>query len=122
MSAAYDPQLCEAARQAAQAHGITLREGVYIGISGPSFETPAEVRLLRQLGADAVGMSTVGEVTVARHGGIRVLGFSGITNMLVKGEQSGQLVKHTEVLDMGQKVIAPKLEQLIRSALRTLPS
>ncbi len=121
MSAAYDPQLCEAARQAAQAHGITLREGVYIGISGPSFETPAEVRLLRQLGADAVGMSTVGEVTVARHGGIRVLGFSGITNMLVKGEQSGQLVMHSEVLDIGQNVIAPKLEQLIRGVLRTLP-
>jgi purine-nucleoside phosphorylase len=122
MSAAYDPQLCEAARKAAQSHGITLREGVYVGISGPSFETPAEVRMLQRLGADAVGMSTVGEVTVARHGGIRVLGFSGITNMLVKDEQSGQPVMHTEVLDIGQNVIAPKLERLIRSVLQTLRS
>lgn len=122
MSAAYDPQLCESARQAAQANGITLREGVYVGISGPSFETPAEVRMLQRLGADAVGMSTVGEVTVARHGGIRVLGFSGITNMLVKAEQSGQPVMHTEVLDIGQNVIAPKLERLIRSVLQTLRS
>ncbi|MCS6871978.1 MAG: purine-nucleoside phosphorylase [Anaerolineae bacterium] len=120
MSDAYDPQLCEAARQAARAHGLTLREGVYVGISGPSFETPAEVRMLQRLGADAVGMSTVGEVTVARHGGIRVLGFSGITNMLVKSEQSGQPVSHLEVLDIGQNVIAPKLESLVRSVLKTL--
>ncbi len=120
MSEAYDRQLGQAARQVAQAHGIPLREGVYIGLSGPSFETPAEVRMLAQLGADAVGMSTVGEVTVARHGGMRVLGFSGITNMLVKGEQSGPPVMHGDVLDIGQNVIAPKLEPLVRGVLRTL--
>jgi purine-nucleoside phosphorylase len=120
MSDAYDPQLCQLARQAAQAQGVLLREGVYIGLSGPSFETPAEVRMLQRLGADAVGMSTVGEVTVARHGGIRVLGFSGITNMLVKSEQSGQAVSHEDVLSIGRDVIAPKLEKLVRAVLSAL--
>ncbi|RMF54116.1 MAG: purine-nucleoside phosphorylase [Chloroflexota bacterium] len=120
MSDAYDPHLCQVARQVAQAQGIRLREGVYIGLSGPSFETPAEVRMLQRLGADAVGMSTVGEVTVARHGGIRVVGFSGITNMLVKGEQQGQEVSHEEVLSIGRDVIAPKLELMVRGVLQAL--
>ncbi len=120
MSAAYDPQLCAVARSTAQAKGITLREGVYMGLSGPSFETPAEVRMLQRLGADAVGMSTVSEVTVARHGGMRVLGFSGITNMLVAGETHGQEVSHAEVLAMGKDKIAPALAALVRGVLASL--
>ena len=71
MSQAYDRELMKFARQAAGESGIKLHEGVYIGLSGPSFETPADLRFLRLIGADAVGMSTVPEVTVARHGGLR---------------------------------------------------
>jgi purine-nucleoside phosphorylase len=74
MSQAYDPDLRRLAQEAARERAIPLREGVYVGLAGPSFETPADIRFLRIIGADAVGMSTVPEVTVARHGGIRVLG------------------------------------------------
>ncbi|MCX8063486.1 MAG: purine-nucleoside phosphorylase, partial [Anaerolineales bacterium] len=80
MSGAYDRTLCEFAREAAQEYNIRLREGIYICLAGPSFETPADLRFLRLIGADAVGMSTVPEVTAARHGGTRVLGISGISN------------------------------------------
>ena len=77
MSQAYDRQLCSLARKVAGENDLILREGVYAGLSGPSFESPADLRFLRIAGADAVGMSTVSEVIVARHGGTRVLGFSG---------------------------------------------
>ena len=80
MSQAYDRELSTLARKVAAENSIQLHEGVYVGLSGPSFETPADLRFLRIAGADAVGMSTVPEVTVARHGGTRVLGFSGISN------------------------------------------
>jgi purine-nucleoside phosphorylase len=80
MSKAYDPALSEAARRAAQEVGTTLREGVYAGLLGPTYETPAEVRMLRTLGADAVGMSTVLEVIALRHRGVRVGAISCITN------------------------------------------
>ncbi len=117
MSQAYDRDLQALARSAAAAEGIALQEGVYIGLSGPSFETPAELRFLRALGVDAVGMSTVWEVAVARHGGTRVLGFSGISN---KANLDGStLTTHEEVLEAG-KVLAPKLETLIRHVLRNL--
>jgi len=76
MSQAYDRSLRTIARQVAEENRIVVHEGVYIGLSGPSFETPADLRFLRMIGADAVGMSTVAEVTVARHGGMRVLGLS----------------------------------------------
>jgi purine-nucleoside phosphorylase len=79
MSQAYDRQLCDLARKVASENNFILREGVYAGLSGPSFESPADLRFLRIVGADAVGMSTVSEVIVARHGGTRVLGFSGIS-------------------------------------------
>lgn len=82
MSDPYDPGLRATAREVAASQGLTLREGVYVAVAGPSFETPAEARLLRTLGADLVGMSTVPEVIVARHGGMRVLGLSIITNVL----------------------------------------
>ncbi len=117
MSQAYDRALNDLARKAAQESGIQLREGVYVGLSGPSFETPADLRFLRIAGADAVGMSTVPEVTIARHGNTRVLGISGISN---KANLDGNtLTTHEEVLEAG-KVIAPKLEKIIRSVLRSL--
>jgi purine-nucleoside phosphorylase len=81
MSAAYDPGLRAAARAAAIEAGVTLREGVYAALLGPTYETPAEVRMLRTLGADAVGMSTVPEVIVLRHQGVRVGAISCITNL-----------------------------------------
>lgn len=81
MTRAYDAALIETAHNAAKRLGITLRDGVYAWMTGPSYETPAEIRMARILGADAVGMSTVPETIVARHCGIRVLGVSCITNM-----------------------------------------
>jgi xanthosine phosphorylase len=80
LRAAYDPQLRARARAAAGEIGVELTEGVYLAVSGPSFETPAEIRAFQALGADAVGMSTVHETTVARHCGLRVAAFSAITN------------------------------------------
>jgi purine-nucleoside phosphorylase len=77
----YSPALRQAARQVAEAQGITLREGVYMYMPGPQYESPAEIRAIRVLGADAVGMSTVPEVIVARHCGMEVLGITLLTNM-----------------------------------------
>lgn len=99
MSRQFDPALCEVARSCAKAQGTTMREGVYMWFSGPSFETPAEIRMARTLGADAVGMSTVPEVIVARHGGMRVLGISCITNMAAG--MLNQPLNHQEVLETG---------------------
>ena len=105
------------ARASASENKIPLREGVYCGLSGPSFESPADLRYLRLAGADAVGMSTVPEVIVARHGGLRVLGFSGISN---KANLDGSTVTtHEEVIEAGQ-VITPKMEKIIRGVLRSL--
>lgn len=117
MSQAYDRALCELARQAAAENGVPLQEGVYVGLSGPSFEGPADLRFLHSAGADAVGMSTVAEVTVARHGNLRVLGLSGISN---KANLDGSTVTtHEEVLEAGQ-VITPKIEKIVRGVLRRL--
>jgi purine-nucleoside phosphorylase len=117
MSQAYDRQLCEMTRAAARKEGIPLREGVYAGLSGPSFEGPADLRFLRLAGADAVGMSTVHEVIVARHGGMRVLGLSGISN---KSNLDGSTITtHEEVMEAG-KTIAPKMERLITDVLPQL--
>ncbi|MEW6029941.1 MAG: purine-nucleoside phosphorylase [Chloroflexota bacterium] len=117
MSQAYDRALADLARRAAKEQGILLREGVYAGLSGPSFETPADLRFLRAVGVDAVGMSTVPEVTVARHGGTRVLGLSGISN---KANLDGStLTTHEEVIEAG-RVITPKVEKIIRGVLRSI--
>ncbi len=117
MSQAYDRPLADLARRAASEAGIPLREGVYAGLSGPSFETPADLRFLRVAGADSVGMSTVPEVTVARHGNMRVLGFSGISN---KANLDGSTITtHEEVMEAG-RVLTPKMETLIRGVLRSL--
>ena len=114
MSQAYDRELMVQARQSAKNAGIVLREGVYTCLAGPSFETPADLRFLRIIGADAVGMSTVPEVIVAHHSGIRVLGLSGISN---KANLDGSTITtHEEVLQAG-KVIGPKLESIILSVL-----
>ncbi|MBI5353741.1 MAG: purine-nucleoside phosphorylase [Chloroflexi bacterium] len=117
MSRPYDPQYCDLARNIAKENKITLREGVYAGLSGPSFESPADLRFLRLAGADAVGMSTVPEVIIARHGNMRVLGLSGVSN---KANLDGTTVTtHEEVIEAG-KVITPKVEKIIRGVLRGL--
>ena len=117
MSRAYNRELMSLARETARTQGILLREGVYVCLAGPAFETPADLRFLRMAGADAVGMSTVPEVVAAHHGGSRVLGFSGISN---KANLDGTTVTtHEEVLAAG-KEIAPKLERLVRGVLRGL--
>ncbi len=117
MSQAYDRSLCELARKMARESEIDLLEGIYVCLSGPSFESPADLRFLRQAGADSVGMSTVPEVIVARHGGTRVLAFSGISN---KANLDGNTAtSHEEVLESGRNLV-PKLERLIRGVLRAL--
>lgn len=117
MSQPYDRVLNNLARETAGADNVLLHEGVYVSLAGPSFETPADLRYLRLIGADAVGMSTVPEVIVARHGGTRVLGVSGISN---KANLDGNTITtHEEVLAAGN-VIVPKLTTLIRGVLRRL--
>jgi purine-nucleoside phosphorylase len=117
MSQVYDRELMNRARQAASTEGVPLREGIYCALSGPSFEGPADLRFLRMAGADAVGMSTVPEAIVARHGGMRVLGLSGISN---KANLDGSTITtHEEVIEAG-RVITPKMEKIIRGVLRSL--
>lgn len=102
MSEAYSRRLRALAKEIAKEHDIPLQEGVYAGLIGPVYETPAEIRMLRTLGADAVGMSTVSEVIVARHAGLEVLGISCISNMA-----SGildQPLSHDEVMETTERV------------------
>lgn len=114
---AFDAGLRASARGAAQRAGVTLREGVYLMLSGPSYETRAELRMLRTLGADAVGMSTVHELLVSRHRGARVLGFSLVTNEATP-EMVGD-VSHEEVLAMGP-LGAARLLAILRELLPEL--
>ena len=117
MSQAYDRKLIEIARNVAKELDITLYEGIYVCLAGPTFETPADLRFLLNAGVDAVGMSTVPEVIVANHGGQRVLGISGITNQSnLFGEAE---TTHEEVIETG-KLLAPKMMKLIRGILRAL--
>lgn len=117
MSQCYDRELGRLAKEIAVQNDIVLRQGVYVGLSGPSFETPADLRFLRVIGADAVGMSTVPEVIVARHNRMRVLGFSGISN---KANLDGSTeTTHEEVLEAG-RLIVPKLRKLILGALEKM--
>jgi purine-nucleoside phosphorylase len=102
LSAAYDERLQRLFRMAAKAMRLPLRSGVYAGVCGPCYETPAEIRALRRLGADAVGMSTVPEVIVARQCGIAVGGLSCITNLAAG--RSKKPLAHTEVLAIGRKM------------------
>lgn len=119
MSEAYDAGLRALARQVATEAELFLHEGIYICLAGPSYETPADVRFLRLIGADAVGMSTVPEVTVARHGGTRVLGLSGISNVAPLDGAAATEITHTEVLAIGQ-ILLPRLEMIVRGVLRAL--
>ncbi len=115
---AYDPTLRDLARACARDLKIELRQGVYLMLAGPSFESPADVRFIRTIGADAVGMSTVPEVIVARHGGMRVLGLSLISNSLAAGHGK---VTHEEVLEAG-KAAAPKMANLIKAVIAKMQS
>jgi purine-nucleoside phosphorylase len=112
MTEPYDTRLREIAEKACWKAGVTVRKGIYIAFTGPSYETSAEIRMSRALGADAVGMSTVPETIAARHMGVRVLGISCITNMA-----AGVLKKpldHREVLDVGEKVKSGLMDVLSR--------
>ena len=111
---AYDPALLDIARRAAKARGIDLAEGVYMWFSGPSFETPAEIRMARTLGADAVGMSTVPEVILARHAGLRVLALSMITNLAAG--MTGRPLSHDETKSEAAKG-ADRFRTLIRAII-----
>lgn len=119
MTQTYDQHLRHLTHQVAEQYQIPLQEGVYMGLSGPSFETPAEVRMIRVLGGDAVGMSTVNEVLVARHAGMRVLAFSSITNVGIDQLDTEIETNHEEVLEVG-RVIVPRLTRLIRGVLERL--
>ena len=119
MSQAYDPELGRIALEVARRHQIPLHQGIYAGLAGPSFETPAEIRFLRIIGANAVGMSTVTEVTVARHAGMRVLGVSGISNVALSEPDAGHETSHEEVLVAGQQMV-PRLTTLVRGVLAEL--
>ncbi len=119
MTQGYDPALRDVARRAATAAGMTLREGVYAYVAGPSFETPAELRFLQIAGGDAVGMSTAPEVVVAHHAGVRVLGISTIANLALPDPPPGLTVNHEEVLATGQLAV-PRLILLVRGILQQL--
>lgn len=117
MSDPWDPGLRRVLAESAAAVGVPVTEGVYFGLTGPSYETPAEVRMLERLGADAVGMSTVHEVIVARAMGMRVAGMSCITNL--GAGLSDQPVSHEEVLEV-MKAAGEKFEKVVIEFLRRL--
>jgi purine-nucleoside phosphorylase len=112
MSEAYDRGLRDVAEAACRAAGARSHRGVYVSLTGPSYETPAEIRMFRTLGADAVGMSTVPEVIAARHAGMRVVGLSCLTNMAAG--VTDRKLDHREVLETGERVKAALLEVLAR--------
>lgn len=112
MTEPYDARLRAIAAKACSAAGLTLRKGIYIAFTGPSYETPAEIRMARALGADAVGMSTVPEVIAARHMGIRCLGISCLTNMAAG--VLGKELDHREVIEVGEKLKASLIDVLGR--------
>ncbi|MBC7224180.1 MAG: purine-nucleoside phosphorylase [Anaerolineae bacterium] len=118
MTYAYDPDLQELAREAAREAGIPLREGVYVAFRGPSFETPAEIRMARRWGADAVGMSSVPEVIMARALGMRVVAISCLSNMAAG--ILPQPLTAEEVMEVTQGAI-PAMTALIRGLVRRLP-
>jgi len=119
MTGVYDAGLRQHLQVCAQQSGQTLREGVYLGLTGPSYETPAEIRAFRVMGADAVGMSTVPEAIVARHEGMRVAGISCLCNMAAG--ILPQALTHKEVLEAGAAA-ASRFEALVRAFVRGLPS
>lgn len=118
MSTCYARHLQDLAADAAEAISLTFHRGVYAALSGPSYETPAEIRMLRTLGADAVGMSTVPEVIAARHANMQVLGISMISNPAA-GVVKGHVLSHQEVIESGQKA-ALKLKDWLQEILNRL--
>lgn len=121
LAQAYDRSLRTIAQDIAQQHDIPLHSGVYCAVSGPSFETPAEIRMLRTIGADTVGMSTVHEVLVARHAGMRVMACSGVTNEAITAVDTEFETNHEEVLEAG-KVIVPRLTTILKGVLKNFPA
>jgi purine-nucleoside phosphorylase len=117
MSEAYDKKLIAKAHEIAKANGIKVSEGCYSALTGPCFETPGEYRYIKNIGADAVGMSTVPEVIVARHGGMRVFGMSIITDLGVEGKIVE--VSHEEVQQIAVAQ-EPKLSLIVREVVRSL--
>ncbi len=118
MSEAYDHELIATAKKIAAEKGITVRSGIYFGLQGPTFETPAEYRMIHILGADAVGMSTVPEVIVARHGGMRVFAISVITDVGISDEPVK--VTHEEVLEAANAA-APKMATIVAEMVKRIP-
>lgn len=116
MSHTYDPEYQAIIQEVAKKMNVSIQTGVYMGFSGPTYETPAEVRMARILGADAVGMSTVPEAIVARHAGLRVFGMSCITN-LAAGMQSS--LNHQEVVDVSTRV-NETFKTLLKETLKAL--
>jgi purine-nucleoside phosphorylase len=117
MSEVYDRALIDKAYDIAEENGISLHEGVYVGVSGPTFETPAEYKFFRIIGGDAVGMSTVPEAIVARHSGIKTFGFSIITDLGVEGQI--EEVSHEEVIEAANAA-EPKLTLIVTELLKRL--
>jgi len=115
----YDRVLLKHANTIAHEHQITVHNGVYSYLIGPFFESAAELRFLKTMGADAVGMSTVPEVLVAHHAGIRILAMSGITNESIMDLETDSTPNHVEVLEAG-KTIVPKMKTLILGVLASL--
>lgn len=115
----YDRELRKLTHEVAQKHNIPLREGVYCCLAGPTYETPAEARMLRMVGADTVGMSTVHEVVVARHMGMKVLAFSSITNMVIDNLDTDHETNHEEVLEVG-RIIVPKLITILKGVVERI--
>ncbi len=117
MSEVYDKSLISKAYEIAKKNDISLKEGVYVGVSGPTFETPAEYKYFRIIGGDAVGMSTVPEAIVARHSGIKTFGFSIITDLGIEGQVME--VSHEEVIEAANAT-EPKLTLLVTELLKSL--
>jgi inosine/guanosine/xanthosine phosphorylase family protein len=120
MTFAYTPELRQLAKQAAQRLGITLHEGVYIGVRGGSFETPAEIRAFGLMGADAVGMSSVHEVIVAARLGMRVLGLSLLSNMAAG--ISGEAIATTDIMNISAHATATVASLIEQTLERSAPS
>jgi len=117
MSEPYSKKLIEKAHQIAKNEGFELKEGVYFGVTGPSFETRAEYKLIHQFGADAVGMSTVQEVIIAVHAGMQIFAISVITDIGIREEEN--TISHKDVLDAAN-ASAPKLTSLLKTMIATM--
>lgn len=120
LTQAYDRHLRQLALETAREHNIPMHSGVYFCQSGPAFETPAEIRMIRALGGDTIGMSTVHEVMVARHARMRVLACSGVTNITIDVVNSDHEPNHIEVLEAAE-IIVPRLTTILKGLLRNFP-